>query len=196
MQDDLARRGFSNDRVFRGLDIQDRQKLDVRVWGDLGRGLGRRGNALLPGQRPAVLGVERRTAVEGQTIAGTTTVPTPRLWTRSPTADCIVKKLRAIPSNSGLFNVIKEQFNVYVEVNGNQRHQRAQHDTDLGEFRSPLNLDDGRQPHQDQACRQGGAAARRETYDSDSFYYKVTETDFLVSNLGQTKRAAHVVLSV
>ena len=81
------------------------------------------------------------------------------------------------------FNVIKEHYNVYVEVNGSNVINEPS-TTDLGSSFS-VNLDAGDNLIRIRLAAKGGQPTG-EVYDSDSFYYKVTATDVLVSNLGQT----------
>ena len=81
------------------------------------------------------------------------------------------------------FNVIKEHYNVYVEVNGSNVISEPS-TTDLGSSFS-VNLDAGDNLIRIRLAAKGGQPTA-EVYDSDSFYYKVTATDVLVSNLGQS----------
>ena len=97
-------------------------------------------------------------------------------------SDCIVKKL-GDTAELRFFNVIKEQFNVYVEVNETNVINEPS-TTDLGSSFT-VNLDAGDNLIRIRLAAKGGQPLA-EVYDSDSFYYKVAETDFLVSNLGQT----------
>ena len=97
-------------------------------------------------------------------------------------ADCIVKKL-GDTAELRFFNVIKEQFNVYVEVNETNVINEPS-TTDLGSSFT-VNLDAGDNLIRIRLAAKGSQPLA-EVYDSDSFYYKVAETDFLVSNLGQT----------
>ena len=97
-------------------------------------------------------------------------------------ADCIVKKL-GDTAELRFFNVIKEQFNVYVEVNETNVINEPS-TTDLGSSFT-VNLDAGDNLIRIRLAAKGGQPLA-EVYDSDSFYYKVAETDFLVSNLGHT----------
>ena len=96
-------------------------------------------------------------------------------------ADCIVKKL-GDTAELRFFNVIKEQFNVYVEVNETNVINEPS-TTDLGNSFT-VNLDAGDNLIRIRLAAKGNQPLA-EVYDSDSFYYKVAETDFLVSNLGQ-----------
>ena len=98
--------------------------------------------------------------------------------------DCIVKKL-GDTAELRFFNVIKEQFNVYVEVNETNVINEPS-TTDLGSSFT-VNLDAGDNLIRIRLAAKGSQPLA-EVYDSDSFYYKVAETDFLVSNLGQTRR--------
>ena len=89
-------------------------------------------------------------------------------------------------------NVINEQFNAYVDVN-TVRQVDAPGDTALA---NPLTvtLEEG-----ENVVRVGlaalGGEPHAEVYDSDAFYYKVTGTTVLVSNLGQTSQTAGITLS-
>ena len=96
-------------------------------------------------------------------------------------SDCIVKKL-GDTAELRFFNVIKEQFNVYVEVNETNVINEPS-TTDLGSSFT-VNLDAGDNLIRIRLAAKGNQPLA-EVYDSDSFYYKVAETDFLVSNLGQ-----------
>ena len=103
-------------------------------------------------------------------------------------ADCIVKKL-GDTAELRFFNVIKEQFNVYVEVNETNVINEPS-TTDLGSSFT-VNLDAGDNLIRIRLAAKGNQPLA-EVYDSDSFYYKVAETDFLVSNLGQTSETMPV----
>ena len=103
-------------------------------------------------------------------------------------ADCIVKKL-GDTAEVRFFNVIKEQFNVYVEVNETNVINEPS-TTDLGSSFT-VNLDAGDNLIRIRLAAKGSQPLA-EVYDSDSFYYKVAETDFLVSNLGQTSETMPV----
>ncbi len=97
-------------------------------------------------------------------------------------ADCIVKKL-GDTAEVQFFNVIQEHFNVYVDVNGTNVINEPS-TTDLGSSFT-VNLDAGDNLIRIRLAAKGSQPLA-EVYDSDSFYYKVAETDFLVSNLGHT----------
>ena len=78
---------------------------------------------------------------------------------------------------------------MYVEVNEtNVIHEPST--TDLGSSFT-VNLDAGDNLIRIRLAAKGSQPLA-EVYDSDSFYYKVAETDFLVSNLGQTSETMPV----
>ena len=95
--------------------------------------------------------------------------------------DCIVTQFGYAPTIQ-FHNVIKDQFNVYVHVNGTQ----VISEPDNTELAAPFTLDlqDG-----DNAVRVRLASKTgthfAESYSTDKFHYKVKATDVLVSNLGQ-----------
>ena len=95
--------------------------------------------------------------------------------------DCIVTQF----SNTATIqfhNVITDQFNVYVWVNGTRVIDEPD-DTDLaGSF--DLDLQDGDNAVRIRLVSKTGSHFS-EDYDSDKFHYKVKVTDVLVSNLGQ-----------
>ena len=103
-------------------------------------------------------------------------------------ADCIVTQF-GNTAELRFFNVINEHFNVYVEVNGTNVISEPS-TTDLGSSFT-VNLDAGDNLIRIRLAAKGGQPTG-EVYDSDSFYYKVTTTDFLVSNLGHTGIVARV----
>ena len=96
--------------------------------------------------------------------------------------DCIIKNF-GDTAELRFFNVTKEHFNVYVEVNETNVINEPS-TTDLGSSFT-VNLDAGDNLIRIRLAAKGGQPLA-EVYDSDSFYYKVAETDFLVSNLGHT----------
>ena len=98
--------------------------------------------------------------------------------------DCIVTQF-GNTAELRFFNVINEHFNVYVEVNETNVISEPS-TTDLGNSFT-VNLDAGDNLIRIRLAAKGGQPTG-ETYDSDSFYYKVTTTDVLVSNIGQTDR--------
>ena len=102
--------------------------------------------------------------------------------------DCIVTQF-GNTAELRFFNVINEHFNVYVEVNATEVITTPS-TSDLG---SPftVNLDAGDNRIRIRLVAKGGQPTG-EVYDSDSFYYKATATDVLVSNLGQNVRAITV----
>ena len=95
--------------------------------------------------------------------------------------DCIIKNF-GDTAELRFFNVTKEHFNVYVEVNETNVINEPS-TTDLGSSFT-VNLDAGDNLIRIRLAAKGSQPLA-EVYDSDSFYYKVEETDFLVSNLGQ-----------
>ena len=97
--------------------------------------------------------------------------------------DCIVAPQFGNTAELRFFNVINEHFNVYVEVNETNVINEPS-TTDLGSSFS-VNLDAGDNLIRIRLAAKGGQPTA-EVYDSDSFYYKVTATDVLVSNLGQS----------
>ena len=103
-------------------------------------------------------------------------------------ADCVVKKL-GDTAEVQFFNVIQEHFNVYVDVNETNVINEPS-TTDLGSSFT-VNLDAGDNLIRIRLAAKGNQPLA-EVYDSDSFYYKVAETDFLVSNLGQTSETMPV----
>ena len=87
--------------------------------------------------------------------------------------DCIVTQ-SGNTAELRFFNVIKEHFNVYVEVNGTNVISEPS-TTDLGSSFS-VNLDAGDNLIRIRLAAKGGQPTG-EVYDSDSFYYKVTATE-------------------
>ena len=100
--------------------------------------------------------------------------------------DCIVTQF-GNTANIQFSNVIKAQFNAYVYVN-TTRVVDAPEDSDLA---NPFALDlaDGDNVIRVRIASKGGVHGAL-SYGSNSFYYKVTTTDVLVSNLGQSTLAA------
>ena len=96
--------------------------------------------------------------------------------------DCIVAPQFGNTAELRFFNVINEHFNVYVEVNGTNVISEPS-TSDLGSSFT-VNLDAGDNLIRVRLAAKGGQPTA-EVYDSDSFYYKVTGTDTLVSNLGE-----------
>ena len=97
--------------------------------------------------------------------------------------DCIVPQFGNAPTIR-FHNVITEQFNVYVHVNGTQVI-REPGDTALsGPF--TLDLQDGNNVVKVRLANKTGSHFS-ESYSSDRFHYKVKTTDVLVSNLGQVE---------
>ena len=103
--------------------------------------------------------------------------------------DCIVAPQFGNAAELRFFNVINEHFNVYVEVNGTNVISEPS-TSDLGSSFT-VNLDAGDNLIRIRLAAKGGQPTA-EVYDSDSFYYKVTATDFLVSNIGQESLATRV----
>ena len=106
--------------------------------------------------------------------------------------DCIVAPQFGNTAELRFFNVTEEHFNVYVEVNETNVINEPS-TTDLGSAFT-VNLDAGDNLIRIRLAAKGSQPLA-ETYDSDSFYYKVTGTDVLVSNLGQTDRIANPRIS-
>ena len=97
--------------------------------------------------------------------------------------DCIVPQFGNAPKIR-FFNVITDQFNVYVHVNGTQVI-REPGDTALsGSF--TLDLQDGDNVVKVRLASKTGDH-HAESYSNDGFHYKVKTTDVLVSNLGQVE---------
>ena len=99
--------------------------------------------------------------------------------------DCIVAPEFGNTAELRFFNVINDHFNVYVEVNETNVISEPS-TTDLGSSFT-VNLDAGDNLIRIRLAAKGGQPTG-EVYDSDYFYYKVTTTDVLVSNIGQTDR--------
>ena len=96
--------------------------------------------------------------------------------------DCIVTQFGNAPTIR-FHNVIKDQFNVYVHVNG-IRVINEPNDTDLaGPF--TLDLQDGDNVVKVRLASKTGTHFS-ESYSTARFHYKVKATDVLVSNLGQS----------
>ena len=106
--------------------------------------------------------------------------------------DCIVTQF-GNTAELRFFNVIQEHFNVYVEVNGTNVISEPS-TTDLGSSFT-VNLDAVYNLIRIRLAAKGGQPTA-ESYDSDSFYYKVMTTDFLVSNLGQTGAVARLTTEI
>ena len=96
--------------------------------------------------------------------------------------DCIINNF-GDTAELRFFNVTKEHFNVYVDVNGTNVISEPS-TSDLGSSFT-VNLDAGDNLIRIRLAAKGGQPTG-EVYDSDSFYYKVTAKDVLVSNLGQS----------
>ena len=96
-------------------------------------------------------------------------------------ADCILTNFK--DGSLQFHNVIQEQFNVYVFLNGVRIIAEPSTTTLAEPF--TVTLEDGENLLRIRLAAKGGQPTA-EVYDSDSFYYKVTGTDFLVSNLAQT----------
>ena len=99
--------------------------------------------------------------------------------------DCIVTQF-GTSAKIQFHNVIKDQFNVYVHVNGIEVIREPGNTALAGPF--TLDLQDG-----DNVVKVRLADKRdshfSEDYGSDRFHYKVKATDVLVSNLGQSASA-------
>ena len=102
--------------------------------------------------------------------------------------DCIVTQF-GNAAELRFFNVTKEHFNVYVEVNETNVINEPS-TTDLGSSFT-VNLDAGDNLIRIRLAAKGSQPLA-EVYDSDSFYYKVTTTDVLVSNIGQESLATRL----
>ena len=100
--------------------------------------------------------------------------------------NCIVTQF-GNTANIQFSNVIKAQFNAYVYVNTTTVVD-APEDSDLA---NPFALDlaDGDNVIRVRIASKGGAHGAL-SYGSNSFYYKVTTTDVLVSNLGQIREGS------
>ena len=105
--------------------------------------------------------------------------------------DCIVTQF-GNTAELQFHNVISDQFNVYVHVNGTQVITEPGNTDLAGPF--DLDLQDG-----DNAVRVRLASKTgthfAESYSTDKFHYKVKATDVLVSNLGQTVSAGGSTIS-
>ena len=104
--------------------------------------------------------------------------------------DCIVTHF-GNTATIRFHNVIKDQFNVYVYLNGTQVIDEPDNTALASSF--PLNLQDGDNAVRVRLARKTGDH-HAETYGSDRFHYKV-QTDVLVSNLGQTSHATTWLVS-
>ena len=98
-------------------------------------------------------------------------------------SDCILTTLD--PAVFRFYNVISDHFNAYVDLN-TVRQVDAPDDTALGKPFT-VDLDDGENVVRVRLAAKGGQP-HGEVYDNNAFYYKVTGTDVLVSNIGQTDR--------
>ena len=96
--------------------------------------------------------------------------------------DCIVTQF-GNTAKIQFSNVIHAQFNVYVHVNTTEIVKEPG-DSDLANPFA-LDLQDGDNVIKVRLASKGGAHGAL-SYGSNSFYYKVTTTDVLVSNLGQS----------
>ena len=104
--------------------------------------------------------------------------------------DCIVTQF----GNTAIIrfhNVIKDQFNVYVHVNGIQVISEPGNTALAGPF--TLDLQDGDNVVRVRLASKTGTHFA-EDYGSDRFHYKVKATDVLVSNLGQSVEGGSNVL--
>ena len=106
------------------------------------------------------------------------------------TDDCIVAPKFGNTAELRFFNVINEHFNVYVEVNGTNVISEPS-TTDLGSSFT-VNLDAVSNLIRIRLAAKGGQPTA-EAYDSDSFYYKVTATDVLLSNLGKSTAQTYTI---
>ena len=96
--------------------------------------------------------------------------------------DCIVTQVGNAPKIR-FFNVITDQFNVYVHVNGTQVITEPGDSALAGSF--TLDLQDGDNVVKVRLASKSGDH-HAETYGNNRFHYKVKVTDVLVSNLGQS----------
>ena len=99
--------------------------------------------------------------------------------------DCIVPQ-SSTAAGLRFLNVIKDQFNVYVHVNGTQVIREPGDTALAGSF--TLDLQDGDNVVKVRLASKTGSHFS-ESYSSDRFHYKVKATDVLVSNLGQSQAA-------
>ena len=97
-------------------------------------------------------------------------------------ADCIVTQF-GNTATIRFHNVIKEQFNVYVHVNGTEIISEPGNTDLAGPF--TLDLQDADNVVRVRLASKTGTHFA-EDYGTDKFHYKVKATDVLVSNLGQT----------
>ena len=81
-------------------------------------------------------------------------------------------------------NVIKDQFNVYVHVNGIQVITEPGNTALASSF--PLDLQDGNNVVKVRLTSKTTGTHFSEIYSNDSFHYKVRATDVLVSTLGRS----------
>ena len=95
--------------------------------------------------------------------------------------DCIVTQF-GNTAELRFHNVIKDQFNVYVHVNGTQVISEPGNTELAAPF--TLDLQDGDNVVRVRLASKTGTPFA-ESYGSDRFHYKVKATDVLVSNLGQ-----------
>ena len=100
-------------------------------------------------------------------------------------ANCILDSFK-IPEVQ-FYNVLQEQFNVYVEVNGVRQVAEPGNTALAAPF--IVNLEDGDNLVRIRLAAKGDQH-QAEVYQSNAFYYKITLTDFLVSNLGQPSQAS------
>ena len=96
--------------------------------------------------------------------------------------DCIVTQV-GTAATIRFRNVITDQFNVYVHVNGTQVITEPGDSALAGSF--TLDLQDGDNVVKVRLASKSGDH-HAETYGSNRFHYKVKVTDVLVSNLGQS----------
>ena len=87
-------------------------------------------------------------------------------------------------------NVIKDQYNVYVDVKGERVISEPGTTTLAASF--TVSLPDGDNVIRIRLASKGAVA---ETYGSNSYYYKITPTDTMVSNLGQTSTTTATAIS-
>ena len=99
--------------------------------------------------------------------------------------DCIVTQFGNAPTIR-FHNVIKDQFNVYVHVNGTEVIREPNNTALAGSF--TLDLQDGDNVVKVRLASKTGTHFS-ERYSNDWFHYKV-QTDVLVSNLGKRSRSS------
>ena len=105
--------------------------------------------------------------------------------------DCIVTQL-GYTATIRFHNVIKDQFNVYVHVNGTQVITEPGNTALAGPF--TLDLQDGDNTVRVRLASKTGTHFS-EHYSNDRFHYKVKATDVLVSNIGQADSTSTAIIN-